>query len=67
MGACGREGARKAPLFLLGPSGVVSPASQMPLLAIENGVRVVEINPNPTVLTRYVSLSIRGKTAVILP
>lgn len=58
----------KAQLFLLvGTSGVVSPASQMPLIAIENGARVIEINPNPTVLTSYVSLSIRGKAADILP
>lgn len=59
---------RQAELFLVvGTSGVVSPASQMPLLALLNGAKVVEINPAPTVLTPYMSLSIRGKAAEVLP
>jgi len=58
----------RAELFLvIGTSGVVSPASQMPLLALENGAKVVEINPDATVLTPYMSLSIRGKAAEVLP
>jgi NAD-dependent deacetylase len=59
---------RKAELFLvIGTSGVVSPASQMPLLALDNGAKVVEVNPDSTVLTPYTSLSIRGKAVEILP
>ena len=59
---------RQAELFLvIGTSGVVSPASQMPLVALENGAKVVEINPTSTVLTPYMSLSIRGKAAEALP
>ncbi|MCS7116143.1 MAG: NAD-dependent deacylase [Nitrososphaerales archaeon] len=59
---------KEAELFLvIGTSGVVSPASQMPLLALENGAKVIEINPNPTVLTPYMSLSIREKAAEALP
>jgi NAD-dependent deacetylase len=46
---------------------VVSPASQMPLLALENGARVIEINPYPTVLTCYMTLSITGKASEVLP
>jgi len=58
----------RAELFLvIGTSGVVSPASQMPLLALKHKAKVVEINPNPTVLTPYMSLSLRGKAAEVLP
>ncbi len=62
------EASRQAELFLLiGTSGVVSPASQMPLIALENRAKVVEINPNQTVLTAHVSLFIRGEAAKALP
>ena len=53
--------------FVVGTSGVVSPASQMPLLALENRAKVIEVNPDPTVLTSDMSLSIRGKAAEALP
>lgn len=59
---------KRAELFLvIGTSGVVSPASQMPLLALENEATVIEVNPNQTVLTPLVNLSIRGKAAEVLP
>ena len=59
---------KQAQLFLvIGTSGVVSPASQMPSLALENGAEVVEFNPNPTVLTPYMSFSVRKKVAEALP
>ena len=47
--------------FVIGTSGVVSPAAQMPLMAFQNGAKVIEINPDPTVLTHYVTFSLRGK------
>jgi NAD-dependent deacetylase len=53
--------------FVIGTSGVVSPAAQMPLMALQNGAKVIEINPDPTVLTRYMTLSLRGKAAEVLP
>jgi NAD-dependent deacetylase len=59
---------RSAELFLVvGTSAVVYPAAQMPLIAIESGARAVEINPNPTPLTPFMSLSIRGRAAESLP
>lgn len=59
---------KKAELFLVvGTSGIVSPASKMPIIALENNAKVVEVNPDPTVLTPYMSLSIRGKAAEVLP
>jgi len=53
--------------FVIGTLGVVSPAAQMPLIALQNGAKVIEINPDPTVLTRYMTLSLRGKSAEVLP
>jgi NAD-dependent deacetylase len=59
---------RQAELFLVaGTSGVVSPASNLPLLALEGGAKVVEVNPEPTVLTPHMTLSIRGKAAEVIP
>ena len=57
-----------ADLFLvIGTSGVVSPARDLPLLALKKGAKVIEINRDETVLTPYVTISIRGKAAEILP
>ncbi len=59
---------RRAELFLvIGTSGVVSPARDLPLLARKSGAVVIEVNREPTVLTPYVTLSIRGMAAEILP
>ncbi|MEM1508188.1 MAG: NAD-dependent deacylase [Candidatus Bathyarchaeia archaeon] len=59
---------RNAELFLvIGTSGVVSPSRDLPLIALERGAKVVEINRDPTPLTPYVTLSIRGRAAEVLP
>jgi len=39
----------------------------MPLMALQNGAKVIEINPEPTVLTRCMTLSLGGKAAEVLP
>ena len=62
------EASDRAKLFLvIGTSWVVSPASKLPLRALESGATVVEINRDPTPLTPHVTLSLRGKAAEILP
>jgi len=59
---------KRAELFsVIRTSGVASSASEMPLIAFENGAKVVEINPDPTILTPYMSLSIRGEAVEFLP
>ena len=59
---------RQAELFLVaGTSGVVSPASNLPLMALQNGAKVVEVNPEPTVLTRRMTCHIQGKAAEVIP
>lgn len=58
----------KADLFLvIGTSGVVSPARDLPLFALKKGAKIVEINSEETVLTPRVSLPIQGKAAETLP
>jgi NAD-dependent deacetylase len=58
----------RAGLFLVvGTSAVVHPAAELPLLALERGAKVIEINPARTPLTPRVSASLRGKAAEVLP
>jgi NAD-dependent deacetylase len=61
--------ARQADLVLVvGTSAVVAPASDLPLLAKHNGARVVEINPEATVLTEDVTdLILQGPASQMLP
>lgn len=54
-------------MFVIGTSAVVQPAASLPLAAAEAGAKIVEINPDPTPLTSYADLSLRGKAGEILP
>lgn len=57
----------KCDLFLaIGTSATVSPAAELPLMALQGGALVVEINPEPTRLTGNVQLSLRGPAAPLL-
>ncbi len=57
-----------ADLFLtVGTSGIVQPAASLPLEAVEAGALVVEINPQPTPLSRWIDYSLRGSSGSILP
>ncbi len=55
-------------LFLVaGSSLVVYPAAQMPLIAVENGARLVIVNLTPTPQDRNADIVINEKTGEILP
>jgi NAD-dependent deacetylase len=55
-------------LFLsIGTSSVVHPAASFIEVAAANSARTVEINPEPTPITRRVDYSLRGKSGEILP
>lgn len=55
-------------LFLsLGTSSVVYPAACLIDLALQNGARILEVNPEETVYSRKVHWSLRGKSGVVLP
>ncbi|HNT25949.1 MAG TPA: NAD-dependent deacylase [Anaerolineales bacterium] len=53
--------------FSIGTSGLVNPAASLPYYALERDKPVVEINPEPTPLTEYVSYSIQGPSGIVLP
>ena len=54
-------------LLVVGTSATVQPAAMMPILARESGARVVEINPEPTPLTRHISdYLIQGEAGEVL-
>jgi NAD-dependent deacetylase len=62
------EASRRCDLFLcVGTSAVVYPAASLPLMALENGAYVVEINPEYTELSSRTQETLLGNAGVILP
>lgn len=53
--------------FSVGTSGAVFPAAGLPLLAKDSGAYVVEVNPVPTEISRYMDECLLGPSAEILP
>jgi len=57
-----------AEVFLsIGTSSLVQPAASLPLLALERGAVIVQINPDDTILTPQVHFVLRGASGEILP
>lgn len=55
-------------LFLvIGTSGVVYPASQLPLRARRHGAPIIEINPEASELSPLADICLRGPSGVVLP
>jgi NAD-dependent deacetylase len=62
------ETAQQCDLFLsIGTSALVQPAASLPLIALEQGTVVVEINPDTTPLTPRVTHVLRGPAGQVLP
>lgn len=60
--------ARQCQLFFsIGTSSIVYPAALMPQLALEAGAIFVEVNPNPTPLTRFADYVLSAPSGVALP
>ena len=53
--------------FTVGTSAIVHPAASLPLLAKRNGAYVVEVNIEPTEISRIVDESLMGKAGEIMP
>lgn len=53
--------------LLLGTSGIVHPAAQLPHEAVKHGAHVIEVNPNPTELSSLADITIRSSTGDALP
>jgi NAD-dependent deacetylase len=52
--------------FSIGTTSLVQPAASLPLLALEHGAALVEINPDDTPLSPYADQVIRGAAAAAL-
>ena len=60
--------AEKADVFLaIGTSAQVRPAADLPIVALQNGAYLIEINRTRTGLTSYTHLNLNGKSSEILP
>jgi NAD-dependent deacetylase len=53
--------------FSIDTSGLVEPAASLPEVALQAGRCVIEVNPNPTSLSRRASYAISGPAGEILP
>ena len=62
------EAATISDVFLvIGTSGEVMPANQVPLMAKENGVTIIEINPTPSTYTDNITdIFLKGKATEIM-
>lgn len=54
-------------MLIIGTSGMVSPASDLPHLALNNGAALIEVNPDESMITPYVDAHLKGASGVILP
>jgi NAD-dependent deacetylase len=54
-------------MLVVGTSGMVQPAANLPLVASAAGAMVVEVNVEPSQLTHYVDIFLEGPAGEILP
>lgn len=54
-------------MLVVGTSGVVYPAAQLPFMAQERGVAVIDINPAPSPISEMATIYLQGPSGVILP
>jgi NAD-dependent deacetylase len=62
------EAAEKSEVMLvIGTTGEVMPAGQMPVIAKSHGATIIEVNPEPSNLTRHITdIHLKGNASVIL-
>jgi len=54
-------------MFVVGTSLAVSPANMLPVYAKQNGATIIEVNPEETLMSKSMDLSIRSTSAKALP
>ena len=54
-------------VVVVGTSSVVYPAAGLPEMAVAKGTPVIEVNPEPTPLSRSATLTLRESAATVLP
>jgi NAD-dependent deacetylase len=62
------KAARESEIFFsVGTASLVQPAASLPLIALEQGKIVVEINPQSTSLTSRATYALAGRAGQVLP
>ncbi len=54
-------------MLVVGTSGVVQPAAQLPFVARRAGAAIIEVNPDVSEITPIARLHLRGPSGVVLP
>jgi NAD-dependent deacetylase len=54
-------------MLVIGTSAVVHPAASLPVVALQNGAQLIEVNPAETPLSDYAQEILRGPAAELLP
>lgn len=62
------QASERCDLFLvIGTSGLVYPAAQLPMLAQQHGASIIEINPEVTPLSQQAEIHLAGRSGALLP
>jgi NAD-dependent deacetylase len=54
-------------MLVIGTSAVVHPAASLPIVALQNGAQLIELNPDETPLSDHAQETLRGPAAELLP
>lgn len=54
-------------MLVIGTSGIVQPAAALPYYACSAGAAVIEVNPEPSLITKDVDMFLQGPSGVVLP
>lgn len=54
-------------MIVIGTSGLVTPAANMPIIAKHAGASLIEVNPDDSALTPIMDIKLKGASGVILP
>ena len=65
--ACWEQAEKSDCMLLVGTSGWVNPAAQLPVLAQERGAALIEVNPHQTALTSACDIALDGPSGDLLP
>jgi len=66
IGRAFKESAACEVMVVVGTSAIVHPAASLPHYAAEAGAAVIEVNPDPTPLSPYATVSLRGPAGQLL-
>ena len=64
---CAEETELADVFLIIGTTATVYPAAMYPQLAVQRGVPLIEIDPEPTALTQDATVVLRGRAGDILP